>query len=265
VTSSSGLRESAWASYPAILALGGSGAPHRSTRTFGAVTCANFGVPHSWGVQAATGSGPPSDDDLRAAVAWMQHQGASTGWRIAAPEALLGRDPWPDLVAFDRMGIFAMSTADAGVMLPDGPPELVLDHRPSYEDVQASYGGWMQDPALARLLVTPADMDRARRRFVVGLVDGAPVGCGCVWWADDAAYLSAIGVVEPMRGRGYGRALTAAAARLAVTDPPAGRPGVVWLHATDDAAGLYDRMGFERVDTEVALGPTNATTQGHAP
>jgi hypothetical protein len=28
----------------------------------------------------------------------------------------------------------------------------------------------------------------------------------------------------------------------------------VWMHATDDGAALYARMGFERIDTEIALG-----------
>ena len=251
------LRERAWESYPGILALGGSGAPHRTTRTFGGITCADLGVPHPWSVQGATGSSRPSEDDLAAAVSWMSGRGATTGWRIAAREEHLGGAPWPELVAHDRMGLFATPAASAARIPVEAPDELRLVEQPTHAEVLAAYGGWMDDLPLAELLVTPADLHRPERQFIVGVVDGAPIGCACVWWSGGAAYLSAIGVVAPMRGRGYGRALTAAAARMAVSALPSQSPDVVWMHATDEGAALYAHMGFDRVDTEVALGPAD--------
>jgi ribosomal protein S18 acetylase RimI-like enzyme len=79
------------------------------------------------------------------------------------------------------------------------------------------------------------------------------VGSALVWWSGPTAYLSGIGVLDGERGRGYGWALTAEAARVAVEEAPYDRPEVVWMYATDDGAELYSRMGFERIDDHVSL------------
>jgi ribosomal protein S18 acetylase RimI-like enzyme len=84
----------------------------------------------------------------------------------------------------------------------------------------------------------------------VARVAGRPVGTAIVRWAAGTACLGGIGVAEPFRRRGIGRAVTVAAAQHA-----AGRPGtdVVWLHATPDGAALYETLGFTLVDTYVVL------------
>jgi ribosomal protein S18 acetylase RimI-like enzyme len=133
------------------------------------------------------------------------------------------------------------------------PPRLTLTTTPTRDDVIAGYGGWMDDLPLAELLVAPDDIAQPRRRFVCGVVDGRVVGCALVWWSGRTAYLSGIGVLAEERGHGYGWALTAEAARVAVEDTPYGRPDVMWMYATDEGAALYSRMGFERIDEHVLL------------
>jgi ribosomal protein S18 acetylase RimI-like enzyme len=254
-TTAAGWRARAWAAHPELLAIGAAGpAPRRSVLRVGPVVGADLGVPHPWGVQVTAGPVLPDDDDAGTALAWCRDRGHATGWRVSVPEGLVGTRPWRDLVACDSTVMYATDPATAA-RLRTRPPtgvELVLD--PSHAEVVAGYGGWMSDLPLAGLLVTPADMARTDRRFVVARVDGRPVGCALVWWAGGTGYLSGIGVLPEHRGRGVGRALTTAAARLAATGSGRGRADVIWLHATPEGAVLYRRMGFQAVDTEVLLG-----------
>jgi len=255
-------RARVWAAQRAVLALGAVGASHRSVLELGSVTGVDLGVPHPWGVRISAGAVLPTDDDASTALAWCRERGAANGWRVSVPSRLAEQGPWSGLVAHDQNGVFALDATAAARIRVDPPDRLDLVADPSHSAVVAAYGGWMSDLPLARLLVTPADLDRPDRRFVVGVVDGRPVGCAFVWWSGGTAHLSGIGVLADQRGRGYGRALTAAAVRLAVTGPRQDRrserpdqPAIVWLLATDAGAGLYARMGFERVDTEALLGP----------
>ena len=72
-------REVAWAASPDILRIG-LDAPHRSMQRFGSLVCADFGVPHSWGVRSSSGLAEPSADDARAALAWLGARGSVHGW-----------------------------------------------------------------------------------------------------------------------------------------------------------------------------------------
>jgi GNAT superfamily N-acetyltransferase len=160
---------------------------------------------------------------------------------------------WAGLSVVDRIPVFATTAIAAKQIELAAPPDLTLDDQPSFSDVIAGYGGWMSDRALAELLVVPADLERVDRRFAVGRVDGRVIGCAFVWYAANTGYLSGIGVVPELRGRGYGRALTAAAALLAARNPDGSPTDAAWMYATDEGAALYERMGFERIDTEVSL------------
>ena len=250
------LRARAWAAHPGICSIGATGAPHRAVGRFGTTTCIDLGVPHAWGVLATSAEGEPTLDEAAAAQAWLELRGRRHGWRVSVSAASFAASlsPWQALTQVDSTEVFAMP--GSAVVEPALPPtSLSIDLRPSYGDVIEAYGGWMADVALARLLVVPTDMAGPERRFIVGSVGGRIAGCASVWWHDGTAYLSAIGVIEGRRGRGYGRALTDAALQLTVSGGPGGQPDVIWLHATNAGAALYARMGFTHVDTELLLGP----------
>lgn len=239
--------------------LHGSGAAHRSASSFGDVVTMDLGVSQPWGVQASAGQASPTSADIAAALDWCRARGSEHGWRVCVPESAVGSGdkwPWGDLTADDRLPMFAAATRATPTGRHDVPVELEIDEEPSYESVIAAYGGWMSDTALASLLVVPTDLDRPQRRFIVGRVDGREAGCAFVWWTKETGYLSGIGILPRLRGRGYGRALTAAAARLAASGAD-GRaaPDLVWMHATAEGAALYAGMGFRRIDTEVQLSP----------
>jgi GNAT superfamily N-acetyltransferase len=238
-----------------------SGAPHRSYMEFGSVIAIDMGVPYRWGVQLSAGADVPEWSDATRAGLWASDQ-AKSQWVVDVPLALVDVGAWAGLTEYERIGMYA-ATPDVAAELPTPDiSELVITSTPTYEQVIAAYGGWMDDYDLARLLVTPNDLADSDRTFLVGLVDGEPVGCAFVWTIGDTGYLSGIGVVEPLRGRGYGLALTTAAAHSAATLPSGVPATLVWMHATSEGAALYSRMGFEHIDTEVQLGmPERPTGQ----
>ena len=98
---------------------------------------------------------------------------------------------------------------------------------------------------------------RARRDSLpiclLGLVDGEPVATATlkfreIEYADDADFwLGSVYVREDARGRGYGRAIVAAATDLAVAR------GFVPLYLyTRDKRELYEHLGWRFVDATVA-------------
>lgn len=264
------LRERVWAAHPAVfVAAGASGSAHRALFRSGEVVGADLGVPHPWGVQITAGDLLPDDRDAAAGLAWCRRRGGQRMWRVSVPERLVGKGPWRELREQDSVGLFAAPAEAASHLAVEPPADVHLDVEPSYSDVISGYGGWMSDPPLARQLVTSHDLTRSDRGFVVARIDGRPVGCALVWWAGGTGVLSGIGVVADQRGRGVGRALTGAAARMAACGSRAGRhrwgdvrPDVVWMAATEQGARLYAQMGFRRVDTEVQLGPPASSKTG---
>jgi len=239
----------------------GTGAGHRTVARFGTILAIDMGVPQPWGIQISSGLADVTPEDARAAMTWCARRGQEHGWRACLPASRVGRPPWDGLVSQEQVPLLA---AESCVIMNLGPSQvsgLVLDEHPSYESVVAAYGGWMADQPLARRLVVSEDLHRPGRRFIVGRVQGRPIGCAFVWWSSSTGYLSGIGVLPEVRGRGYGRALTAAATLLAAAGPDgATGPDLVWMHATAEGAALYTKMGFQLVDTEVQVGPGGSST-----
>jgi GNAT superfamily N-acetyltransferase len=241
--------------------MGGTGAAHREVARFGTIVAIDMGVRQPWGIQISSGLSDVAPEDARAAIAWCARRGQEHGWRACLPASRVGRAPWDDLVRHDQIPMLAAESSVVTHHGPFGVPGLVLDEDPSYESIIAAYGGWMADEPLARSLVVREDLHRPGRRFIVGRVQRRPIGCAFVWWSSSTGYLSGIGVLPGLRGRGYGRALTAAAALLAAAGPDgATGPDLVWMHATTEGAALYSRMGFQVVDTEVQVGPRGSPT-----
>jgi ribosomal protein S18 acetylase RimI-like enzyme len=251
-----GVRDQCWTADAELRTKHGTGAVHRAVAQFGPIVAIDLGVPQPWGIQASPAWREVDPEHAHAALTWCAERGGEHGWRVCLPEARVGKAPWDALTPAERIPMFAADPAAFADLDPTPATALVLDDNPSYESVVAAYGGWMSDDALARLLVVPDDLARPGRRFIVGSVHGRPIGCAFVWWAGGTGYLSGIGVLPELRGQGHGRALTAAAARLAAIGPSTGvQPDLVWMHATAEGAALYSRMGFHRVDTEVQVGP----------
>lgn len=83
-------------------------------------------------------------------------------------------------------------------------------------------------------------------RMFVAWCDGEPVGISAAYLDGETTGVMGVGVVPLSRHEGLGSALTVQAAR--------GFPGadLAWLHPSDEALSMYERLGFERVsDWEV--------------
>jgi GNAT superfamily N-acetyltransferase len=256
VTTSDRVRELVWAAHPELLAIGASGpAPLRGVIRVESVVAVDLGVEHPWGLPVTAGLSLPRPSDATAAMQWCRGRDRGQGWCVSLPEELVGSSPWSELEPVERLTMWAMDV-DTSAGLPLTPIDgLELLSSPTLGEVLAAYGGWMADMTLAQQLVIPEDIERPDRRFIVARLDGEPVGCAFVWWAGRTGYLSGIGVVERLRGRGIGHALSTAAAHVAARGVRGIAPQVVWMHATDEGAALYSRMGFTKIDTEVQLVP----------
>lgn len=124
----------------------------------------------------------------------------------------------------------------------------------NFEILQAEVGGdlhrqelWLRGEVLRKPLgmvpetaVTPFD-DEALR--FLALVDGAVVGCVLLHVRGDEGKLFQMGILQPHRGNGIGRALVAAledkARRLGL--------GRVFCHARRDARDYYAKLGYRIV------------------
>jgi hypothetical protein len=242
---------------PALDALAAWGAGRAAVR-FGSVTAVDYGVPHAWGRRVGCWTPDTTAAEVDAALGWLAERAAGRGYRLVAPAA---RGVWDHagLVVRDVLPALAMPAVAAAALERPVPAELELGPPRDREELVQGYGGWMADDELARQLVSAEDLARPSRGFLVGRVGGRVVGCALVWWAAGTAYVSGLGVVADLRGRGYGGALTVAAARLGAAGPPGGpAPELVWMHGTPEGAAVYARLGFAPAGEEVQLGPVDA-------
>jgi len=238
-----------------VAQLAAEGPPPRARARLGDIDVVDRGVDTVWSVQAHVPSVSTADEQaLRDAVRWCARRGGRRGFGVsvrAAERAALTR---LGLVERDALPVYAMPASAAARLCGPAVPGTDIGEPRDLAEIIAAYGGWMDDMELAHGLLRAEDLLHAARRFLVCRVDDRPVGCALVWFASGTAYLSAIGVVAELRGRGYGRALTAAAAAIGARGAMGFRPDLVWMHASDTGAALYDRMSFRRVDVHVTLG-----------
>jgi ribosomal protein S18 acetylase RimI-like enzyme len=154
--------------------------------------------------------------------------------------------PTPDLTdaGFTLMGHPPLMLRPPDVPLPPPPPELrivrVDDDRSAFDYELALIDGYpapMLQPMTEVTIVTPAALDAAGWHHFVGYVDGRPVASGAAYVDNRLVRVDNIATLEDVRGHGYGRAMTAAAAGV---DP--GKPAA--LVASDLGRRVYERLGF---------------------
>lgn len=214
---------------------------------------ADLGVDQPWAVDVMAPVGwPSSPAELATATEWCRMRASARPWGVTCPRAgapLLGRQ---GLVQRDALPVLALPAPTALRLDRSLPGGLRVDASPSRAAVVAAYGGWMQDHRLADALVRAGDLAQPARRFVVVSDGEDPAGCALVWLVAGTVALSGLGVLPAWRGRGVGAALVAAAAGLGLEADPGA--AFVWMHATEQGARLYRRLGFEQVDEHVTLG-----------
>ncbi|MFZ0324372.1 MAG: GNAT family N-acetyltransferase [Actinomycetes bacterium] len=234
-----------------VVALAGSGAPWRRTDVVRGVQVAvlgNFSDP--WAAQGLLTAGWPGDDAVAEVMAWLRRHGPGPFMVTIRDED--SADPrWEavGLVPWSAEPVFA-DESTAAVTWPMHALEPQVRVPRDAEEFIGAYNSWVEHEIAVRQLVVDDDLSDPSKRFLVIDVEGAAVGSAIVRYAGGTGYVSGIGVHPDYRRRGYGAALTLAAARLAARGTD-----VVWLHASEEGSQLYRRLGFRCVDTHIALIP----------
>jgi hypothetical protein len=229
------VQESA-ASYAAFASARGD----RQTRVPGVATMVDAGSPLPF-VNRAVLERPLRDvDAVTEHVRPFYDAGPST------PFLLDSAWPTPDLgpAGFVPMGHPPLMLRPAGDALPPPPRELrierVDDDRTALDYEHALVYGYpapQLQPLSQVTIVTPEALDAPGWHHFVGYVDDEPVATGSAYVGSRLVRIDNVATLEAHRGRGYGLALTAAAA---AADPS--KPAT--LVASDLGRSVYERLGF---------------------
>lgn len=210
----------------------------RSARVGGA-TCVRFDLPHPWATQACfTGqASPPTSDQLAAALQWLEQQSPGT-WvvvvREAHVEAVQQRAPL-------RVGLSLQVWTTRTPPEAPGPAGLEIAVATSEVDVLAAYGAELEPLVRGRI-------GRRDDTWLVAREHGLVVACARVRHVAGTAYVSAVTVLPSARGRGVGRAISAAATRTGLD-----RADLAWLTCDADVAPLYAGLGYAPLTAHVQL------------
>jgi hypothetical protein len=98
--------------------------------------------------------------------------------------------------------------------------------------------------------VVEGQLDLPDRAVVIVRHEGRAIGCARLRDLAGTTYVGGVTVVPELRGRRWGRAVSALATRRALERSP-----LAWLHCDDTVSPLYSRLGYRRVTTHVHLGP----------
>lgn len=219
----------------------GERAPGRFVAEIAGLTVVGLGVDEPWGVQIVAMPDEPRRASVDEAVRWCADRGFT-------PEVVVRgrhRQVLGELPVLEDLAAFAAPAGGAGQDLLDVVAAADVEE---YRAVYAS--SFAMRPGLAETLVVAADLTAAGVAHLVGRVDGRAVACAQVRAGAELALVAGVGVVPDVQKRGYGTAMLAAcraeAARRGCT--------TVWLNAAPHNMPFYEGIGFEVVDTHVALG-----------
>jgi len=164
----------------------------------------------------------------------------------ATPFLLDSAWPTPDLgpLGFTRVGHPPLMLRPAATPFPPPPAELrivaVDDERRAFDFEHVLVYGYpvpQLQPMTDVTVMTPTSLDAPGWKHFVGYVDDEPVACGSGFVGDRLVHIDNIATLEAVRGRGYGVALTAAAAHADASKPTT-------LIASDLGRPVYERCGF---------------------
>ncbi|HWS45946.1 MAG TPA: GNAT family N-acetyltransferase [Acidimicrobiia bacterium] len=157
--------------------------------------------------------------------------------------------PLPDLGerGFVLMGHPPIMVRPAGASLPPAPPELrilaVTDDATAHDLERTLVDGYPA-PALQPFtevtMMTSSALTASGWHHFVGYVDDRPVAAGSAYAGDQLLRVENIAVLDGVRGRGYGVAITAATIGVDLTKPAT-------LVSSDLGRPIYEKLGFRAV------------------
>lgn len=112
--------------------------------------------------------------------------------------------------------------------------------------VQVGVSAFGDDPDVGRAFYGAGSLGAPDAHMFVGWMGEEPVAISAAYRDGTTTGVMGVGVVPSARGQGLGSAMTVRAARSF------DGADLVWLHPSDEARSMYERIGFERVaDWEV--------------
>jgi hypothetical protein len=182
-------------------------------------------------------------DDIRSVLDYVR-----PFYDAGAPTPFLLDSAWPtpDLapIGFAPMGHPPLMVRAPSTEFPAPPAELrivrVDDARTAFDYEHALIYGYpapQLQPMHEVTILTPPALDAPGWHHFVGYVDDEAVAAGSGYEGDSLVRVDNIATLEAARGRGYGLAITAAAAAINPAKPAT-------LIASDLGRGVYERLGF---------------------
>ena len=215
----------------------GVGSPDRLVTEVAGLTVVLMGVNEAWGVQVEAMDVAVEAAAVDAAVAWCRAQGRDPLVRVRARD----RDRLPSYTVAEELPVLVAPVG--GVQ-----DALAVDRSWDLEEFRNIYAeSFGMAPELAAKLVVAGDLDA--HPHLLGRSDGRAVACAQLRPGAELAYVNGVGVLPSERGRGFGAAMMTACA-VAAGDLGC---SLIWLHASQASVGFYEAIGFELVDTHLAL------------
>ncbi|MDQ1705269.1 MAG: Acetyltransferase domain [Frankiaceae bacterium] len=227
------------AAYAARLRSYGARAPGRFAVEVAGLLVVSLGVDEPWGLQIAALPDEPDPMAVDAAIAWCRERGRQPQVVVreqhrAGLSGLRQVEALPALVASAEVGDDAFEV---------GPPRDAAEFR-------AVYGpAFGMRPGLAEALVVDADLTTPDVAHLVARQDGVTVACAQLRDGEGMSYVSGVGVLPDRQRQGIGSSM------LAACRSEAARRGCasVWLNASARSQPFYESIGFDLVDTHLAL------------
>ena len=218
-------------------------------RQFGSITAISTGVPHPEFNRVFVFE-PPSHDDFTAAIEWVEFHDVPFWLTTTEATSQLIED-----FAADH-GFLKIDRTTPGMVLEsldEIPPRdsdvdiIEVTDSTHLEDFVTVFSAVFDVPA-EYLRPDPSNSNSTEddtRTALVGYLDDRPVATGNLFRSDAVAGVFAIAVVEAVRGRGIGETMTWEVLQ-------AGREAgcqIGALQSTEMAIPLYEKLGFETVET----------------
>lgn len=203
--------------------------------------CVRFDVPQPWATKACftAQAETPTSGQLAEARDWLDAQSPGS-WRMVARGA--HASAVSELAGVPvALALQVRTTRTAPP--PVRPGGLRVDVATTADEVLRVYGTELEPLVRGRLGL-------ADDTWLAGSQDGQVVACARVRVAAGTAYVSAVTVLPQARGRGIGRAVSAAATRLGLQRAP-----LAWLECDAGVSPLYAGLGYRLVTSHVQLGP----------
>jgi GNAT superfamily N-acetyltransferase len=183
-------------------------------------------------------------------IVLMRPPGPTVAAEIAAAADVFGDRPWVLMSAwptpdFRELGLTLVGHPPLMLRLPGGRPpahpDRLMIHQVTDDARRADFVRTLVEgypmPAGTETVAFHPDLLGRTVDLLVGYVDGRPVACGGASIAHGIAEIDWIATLPAHRGKGYGAALTWAAATIRPDLPAV-------LLASDPGRPVYERLGF---------------------